>query len=74
MVPLAAHHVGIGLSRHALGGVLVEELVDAGRSQSVPDLQVTEEKGDSRRLGTLSGERLVLESELCWTELCDLYG
>lgn len=39
------HHVGMGLSRHALCGVLVEELVNVGVCQAVTDLEVTDEEG-----------------------------
>ena len=52
------------LSRHVLGAVLVQELVDTGLGQAVADLQVMDEEGQSRCLLAVSRERLVLQSQL----------
>lgn len=55
LLPLPAHHVGVGSPWHALTGIQVEEFVDLRRGQSVTHLQLLHNEH-------LSWERLLSKS------------
>ena len=59
-----SYHVGVSLFRHVLGRVLIQELVDLGIHQAVPDFGITDDQHLSGGLLCVTRVLLMLEPHL----------
>ena len=59
-----SYHVGVGLFRHVLRRVLIQELVDLGIHQAVPDFGITDDQHLSGGLLCVTRVLLMLEPHL----------
>ena len=59
-----SYHVGVGLFRHVLRRVLIQELVDLGIHQAVPDFSITDDQHLSGGLLCVTRVLLMLEPHL----------